>query len=256
MPNLNRNQILLLVGLLFFALLAAGVAVGAYRLGQWNAAPSATDVAAATTPAPAAQPPPIVTNTPTATVTPKPTVTETPTPTTTFTPTPTPTPTPIVVITHVKKLGRLETTEFAMRTVVDVENDPSNLWEQIFGSDQLLLLAEGEVVAGFDLAQIEEKDIQVNGKRVVINLPAPDILYSRIDNERTQVYERNTGLLLKPDPTLESRARKLAEDSLRDWALERGIIEKATTAGRQQLEGLLRSLGFTEVIINVKVKPI
>jgi len=161
-----------------------------------------------------------------------------------------------VVITHIRKLGRLETTEFMMRTVVDLENDPSNLWQKIFGSDHLLLLAEGEVVAGFDLAQLKQKDIQVNGKRVVITLPAPKILYSRIDNERTQVYERNTGLLLKPDPTLEGRARKLAEDSIRNWALERGILKKATAAGRQQLEGLLRALGFTEVIINVRVKSL
>ncbi len=251
----NRNFLFAVVALLF-AVLAAAIGILTYRLGQQAtlAQIEATKVVTSTnTPIP---PPAIVTNTPTPTNTPVPTHTNTPTPTATPTNTPTPTPTPIVVITHVKELGRLETTEFAMRTVVDLENDPSNTWQKIFGSDQLLLLAEGEVVAGFNLDEIEENDIVVDGTRVVITLPAPQILYSRIDNDRTQVYERNTGIFVRPDKTLESRARKLAEDSMREWAIERGIIDKATEAGRQQLEGLLRSLGFTEVIINVKVKPL
>lgn len=250
----DRNTLLILLGaVVVFSALAALIGLGAYQLGQ-NAAPAPTaEIAAA---APTSEPPKIVTNTPTPTVTPSPTSTITPTPTASPTNTPTPTPTPIVVITHINKLGRLETTEFAMRTVVDLENDRSNLWQKIFGSDQLLLLAEGEVVAGFDLEKVTEGDIVVNGTRVVMTLPAPEILYSRVDNERTQVYERNTGLFLKPDPTLESRARQLAEESMRQWAIERGIMDKATVTGRQQLENLLRSLGFTEVIINVKVNPL
>ncbi|MCG3209892.1 MAG: hypothetical protein FOGNACKC_03519 [Anaerolineae bacterium] len=252
-PSDRKTLLTLLGAVVVFSALAAVVGLWTYRLGQESAPAPTAQIAAV---APTAAPPQIVTNTPTATATPSPTATVTPTPTASPTNTPTPSPTPIVVITHVNKLGRLETTEFAMRTVVDLENDRSNLWQKIFGSDQLLLLAEGEVVAGFDLEKVTEGDIQVDGTRVVLTLPAPEILYSRVDNERTQVYERNTGLFLKPDPTLEGRARQLAEESMRQWALERGILDKATATGRQQLENLLRSLGFTEIIINVRVKPI
>jgi hypothetical protein len=161
-----------------------------------------------------------------------------------------------VVIKHIKDLGRLETTEFGMQTVIDLKNEPSNLWEQVVGSDKLLLVAEGEVVAGFDLAKVEEEDIQVNGTSVIITLPAPEILYSRIDNERTYVYERETGLLVTPDKSLEGRARQLAEEALVDWALRRNIQDEAERAGRLQIENLLRSLGFTEIVINVKGKDL
>ncbi|GAB4434297.1 MAG: hypothetical protein Kow0031_16040 [Anaerolineae bacterium] len=249
----NRQSLLIIGVALLFAVLATAIGVMAYQLGQQASQP--VEVAAAATNTPAS-PPQIVTNTPTATATPQPTATATFTPSPTATPSPTPTPTPIVVITHVKELGRLETTEFAMRTVVDLENDRSNLWEKIFGSDQLLLVAEGEVVAGFDLEKLTEGDIRVDGTSVVINLPAPEILYSRIDNERTQVYERNTGLFLKPDPSLESRARQLAEESMNSWAIDRGILDKAANSGRAQIENLLRSLGFTDIVINVKVKDL
>jgi len=150
-------------------------------------------------------------------------------------------------------LGRLETAEFVMQTVIDLENDPGNLWQEIVGSDQLMLVAEGEVVAGFDLKKLAEEDIIVRGTSVQIVLPPPEILYSRIDNERTYVYERKTGLLVTPDKTLESRARQLAEESIVDWAIRRGIYEKAEEAGYTHLENFLRSLGFTEITIKTRL---
>jgi len=250
--NHNRPTPAQVAAALLFAALAVFIGVVAYRFGQNSAAPVDPTATPTAQPVIAAQPPPVVTNTPTATVTPAPTGTNTPTPTFTPTATPSPTPTPIVVITHIKNLGRLETTEFAMRTVVDLANPPDSLWQKFFGSDKLLLVAEGEVVAGFDLTKVAGEDISVDGTSVEITLPAPEILYSRIDNDRTQVYERKTGLFVTPDKSLESRARQIAEESLTQWATERGIQAKAEAAGRQQIENLLRSLGFTNITIVVK----
>ncbi len=144
-----------------------------------------------------------------------------------------------------------------MRTVIDLESDPSNLWEQLVGTDKLMLIAEGEVVAGFDLKKVNQKnDVKVQGTTIKLTLPPPEILYSRIDNEKSYVYERRTGLLVKPDPTLESRARLLAEQNLVEWAEQRGIYQKAEVSGRAYLENFLRSLGFTDITIEVKKKGI
>ena len=250
------RTLILIIAVILAVSLAALVAVIAFQLGQQGElfggqARSDPPSGLAAVPTSAAAPL-IVTNTPTSTPSPTPTSTTTATSTTTPTPTFTPSPTPIVVITHVNALGRLETTEFAMRTVIDLGNDPSNLWEDIFGSDQVMLLAEGEVVAGFDLDKVTEEDIEVQGTRIRITLPAPEILYSRIDNERTHVYERNTGFLVEPDKTLESRARQLAEEAITKWATERDIHEAAASAGVIRMENLLRSLGFKDIEIEVE----
>jgi hypothetical protein len=161
-----------------------------------------------------------------------------------------------VVITHISALGRLETTEFTMRTMIDLGNEPGNLWENIFGTDRLILVAEGEVVAGVDLSQVIPADIKVQGRAVTITLPPADILYSRIDNERTYVYERNTGLFRTVDPTLESRARLLAEKSLVEWATQRGIHRKAEESAILQLQSLLRGLGFEQIEITFRTIPL
>lgn len=192
-------------------------------------------------------PSPRPTRTPTVTPTAPPTLTPTPSPT----PTPTPTPTPIAVITGVNAFGRLETVQFMMRDIVELEDEPENLFEQ-FSRDKLLLIAEGEVVAGFDLTKVTEDDVYVIGTTVLLMLPPPEILYSRIDNEQTFVYERETGLLRRPDVHLETEARRLAERHLTHWALDRGILEQAEETGVFYMENFLYSLGFTRVRVEVR----
>ena len=245
--NILAIALLALVGVLLLGgtLLVVRIA-GAQRTSDPVATPTATLAF-----------PTVQTSTPTArpasTKTPVPTgtATATPTPTSTSTPTPTPTPTPRVTITEIRSLGRLETVQYFLQTVIDLEDEPSNVWEQILGTDKLLLVAGGEVVAGFDLSKLTQEDISVHGDRVTLALPPPEILYSRVDNEETFVYERKSGLFRKPDPRLESEARRLAEQAMVDRSLKGDILRHAEANGRLQVEALLRSLGFSDILIVV-----
>lgn len=255
--NTNRWIIPLIV---ILALVAVMIATGAILLIALSRLPrgTGTPVTAsptATLPFPTVQPA-TPTLTPTVTRTPIPTgtPTRTPTPTQTPTSTPTPTPTPRVVITQIKSLGRLETVLFMMQTVIDLEREPANVWGQVFGTDELLLVASGEVVAGFDLARIKEQDITVQGDHITMLLPPPEILYSRVDNQETYVYERKTGLFRKPDPRIETEARQLAEQAMVERAHRGEILRQAENNGRLQVEGLLRSLGFTDITLIVRIE--
>jgi hypothetical protein len=192
-----------------------------------------------------------VADTPIPTVTSTVVPTRTPAPTATLRPTLTPSPTPIIVITGIHALGRLETAQYTLRDIVEMKDAPDNILER-FSQDKLLLIAEGEVVAGFDLAMIEEGDIVVIYDTVLLILPEPEILYTRIDNDRTYVYERETGLFRRPDPDLETAARRLAERQIRDWAVERGILEDAEEFGLLYLENFLYTLGFNKVRIEIR----
>jgi hypothetical protein len=139
-----------------------------------------------------------------------------------------------------------------IQTVIDLEREPTNIWQQVFGTDELLLVASGEVVAGFDLSEMREQDITVRGDHVTIALPQPEILYSRVDNRETYVYERNTGLFREPDPRIETEARQLAEEAMVDRAQRGGILGQADANGRLHIEALLRSLGFTDVLLVIR----
>ena len=248
----TRLGIVLVLALV--ALGIVGATTAAFVVGsQIGARQDPTGIPSATLPFPAFSTS-TVTPRPTKTGTPPPTHTPTVTPTATHTPTatPTPTPTPRVIITEVRSLGRLETAKYMLQTVIDLEREPSNVWEQMFGTDKLLLVASGEVVAGFDLALVESTDVTVLRDSVRIVLPPTEILYSKVDNDQTYVYERATGLFRTPDPRIETEARQLAEQAMRARALEGEILQQAEALGRLQMEAFLRSLGFTAVEIVVR----
>jgi len=115
--------------------------------------------------------------------------------------------------------------------------------------DRLLLIAHGEVIAGLDLSKLQPGDVQVHGRSVSIHLPPAEIFTTTIDNAKTRVYSRDTGLFSTPDPNLEGDVRAEAEHQLEAAALQDGILKTAETNARQTVNSVLTSLGFEKVEI-------
>ena len=76
-------------------------------------------------------------------------------------------------------------------------------------------VVHGEVVAGIDLAGLLPGNVTIAGSKVSIQLPEAEIFGVRLDNAKTKVYSRDTGLFSSPDPNLESEVREVAENSCR-----------------------------------------
>jgi Protein of unknown function (DUF4230) len=153
------------------------------------------------------------------------------------------------VVEKIRQLSRLETVEYSLDKIVEGERQSAYLPDFLVG-DKLLLVAHGEVIAGIDLGQFKAGDVSVNGDTVRVQLPAAQILTTRIDNGRTRVYSRTTGLLVPTDPNLESEVRQTAEQQIAQAALDDGILEKARQNARTSVTALLYGLGFRTV--NVK----
>jgi hypothetical protein len=150
------------------------------------------------------------------------------------------------VVEKIRQLSRLETVEYSLDKIVEGERQSAYLPNFLAG-DKLLLVAHGEVIAGIDLGQFKAGDVTVNGNTVRVRLPAAQILTTRIDNGRTRVYSRTTGLLVQSDPNLESEVRQTAEQQIAQAALDDGILEKARQNARTSVTALLFGLGFRTV---------
>lgn len=150
------------------------------------------------------------------------------------------------VVKQMRSLSRLETAVFTIEKVIDGGTTGGNIFQRLLFGDKILLIAHGQVIAGFDLSQISEKDITIEGKNVTVALPAPTILVSTLDNSQTKVYDRQRGLLSDND-ALESQVRQAAEASIHDAACEAGILQQASDNGRKQLTALFSSLGFETI---------
>lgn len=161
-------------------------------------------------------------------------------------PTPTILPSPLTVIRDVRSLSRLETIQYTVEKVITAERNQGTL-AQLFG-DKLIFVAHGSVIAGFDLNKIGADDIRFEDGLLVVTLPEPEVFVAALNNEKSYVYDRDTGLLTKGDVNLESAARAAAEDEIEKAATEDGILELARQNGESYLSRLLRELGYADVV--------
>lgn len=114
------------------------------------------------------------------------------------------------------------------------------------------MLVYGDVRAGFDLEKLSEDSLWTDGSRVRLVLPAPEILNSSINFDRTRiVYYENNLLLEDNNPNLQGEALEQAKTALEEAAVEGGILERANEYGQLYYENFLYSLGFTEVEVVV-----
>jgi hypothetical protein len=152
------------------------------------------------------------------------------------------------VVRQIQQLQRLETVSYTMDKIISGEHSNAYLPKFLAG-DRLLLVVHGEVVAGINLDGLRPGDVQVSGPKVSIHLPSAEVFSTRIDNARTKVYSRDTGLFSSPDPDLESEVRVEAERQLQQAALQDGILKTANANARTTITGMLQGFGFHEVDI-------
>jgi hypothetical protein len=152
------------------------------------------------------------------------------------------------VVRQIQQLQRLETVSYTMDKIISGEHGNAYLPKFLAG-DRLLLVVHGEVVGGINLAGLQPVDVQIQGQKVSIHLPPAELLSTRIDNARTRVYSRDTGLFSSPDPNLESEVREEAERQLQQAALQDGILKIAADNARNTISGMLRGFGFRDVDI-------
>jgi hypothetical protein len=161
-------------------------------------------------------------------------------------PTPTLIPNPITIIRDVRSLARLETIQYTVEKVITAEQGQGTLGA-LFG-DKLIFVAHGQVIAGVDLSKLGAGDIEIKDGILYVRLPKPEIFVSALNNEKSYVYDRQTGLLTKGDINLESSARRVAEDEIEKAAVDDGILELARQNAENYLTRLLSDLGYPEVI--------
>jgi hypothetical protein len=161
-------------------------------------------------------------------------------------PTPTILPDPVSIIHDVRTLARLETIQYSIEKVVTADSGQQDL--TILFGDRLIFVAHGTVLAGIDLAELGEDDLWLDGGTLYVRLPKPQIFIATLDNDKSYVYDRDTGLFTKGNIDLETMARQAAEEEIEKAAMEDGILDLAQTNAEYYLSRLFQTLGYPQVI--------
>jgi len=155
------------------------------------------------------------------------------------------------VIQKIRSLARLETASFTIEKIIDAGTTSKGTLRDLLFADKLLLIAHGQVIAGFDLSQMSQDDIKISGRNIEIVLPPAQILVATLDNNKTRVYDRDQGIFSATNKDLETEARSQAQASIRQAACDGDILDEATRNVKRQLTAFLEGLEFETVSIVV-----
>jgi len=98
---------------------------------------------------------------------------------------------------------------------------------------------------------VKAGDVSVSGGKISIHLPRPVITDVYLDERKTQVIERSTGLLMAFDKDLEQNARRMAVDEMKAAARSNDILGDAQERALLQVRALCNQLGFADAEVTV-----
>jgi hypothetical protein len=143
---------------------------------------------------------------------------------------------------------------------VDSEHDARFFPGAILG-ERTVLAAVGEVEATVDFSDIAAGAISVDGSSVTITVPEPIINEARIDNEQTDIINRDRGILnrlggvFSGDPVDDQDLYVAAENKMQEAAEDSELLDRARDNTRKMLRGLAADLGFDDVTVVFEPPP-
>jgi Protein of unknown function (DUF4230) len=144
------------------------------------------------------------------------------------------------IVTQVKPLKQLVTVRYSIQHVVGLREPKVPL-----GEESILLMVQGEALAGVDLEGVTSRDIAYSRARTVsITLPRAKLFNVFLDEKETKIWDRQITWWtpwVAPDPDLEHQARLRAIDEVRNGALSMGILDQAQKNAETAIRDLLRS---------------
>ncbi len=161
-------------------------------------------------------------------------------------PTPTIIPDPVTYITEIRSLARLETIQYSIEKVITAEVG-QGAFDFLF-QDKLLFVAHGYVIAGIDMAKIEPQHMRYEGGVLYVTLPPAEVFVATLNNDKSYVYQRDTGIFTKGVTDLETLARQSAEQEILKAAMEDGILNQAQVNAEAFLIRFFAALGFPNTI--------
>ena len=145
------------------------------------------------------------------------------------------------VLLGVRQLRQLVTVRYSIQRVVGITEPRVPV-----GAESILLMVQGEALAGVDLALLTPKDVRVNGPHsVIIVLPSPKLIDTFLDEKHIKVWDHQITWWtpwVSVDPDLEHRARLQALDEVRAAALEMGILDRAQTNAESAIRDFLAAM--------------
>lgn len=114
--------------------------------------------------------------------------------------------------------------------------------------DEIVIVASGNVRAGFDLSKLSEKDIVIHDSILEVTLPKAKIFEVIVNPSDFDIYIEDGTWSHEQVTKVENKAmNKIRKDAIND-----GLLDKATELGVAKLTELFKTFGYKEVVIHTR----
>jgi hypothetical protein len=152
------------------------------------------------------------------------------------------------MVREIQGLSELVSVKYTVQKVVGLEEKKNPV-----GTEKMLLIVQAEVLAGVDLAALPPGAIKISPQNEIkLALPPARIFHILIDDNQTKVWDRQITWWtpwVSPDPDLERQARLAANESVKQAALDMGILDQARRNAETVIRNLLQTLGAKTVTL-------
>ncbi len=160
------------------------------------------------------------------------------------------------VLQKIESLGKLELVRYNFRDITELQKKGRQDYFNIinWGEDaKMVLVSSGSAIGCIDLTRIKDEHIQVRNDTLYVQLPEPELCNHKLDMESTYIYALETGRRINRQEFIQEGYR-MAEQKVKDAALESGILDQTAVNAELVLRPLLESVGEKPVIF-VKNPP-
>ncbi|MEQ9403984.1 MAG: DUF4230 domain-containing protein [Cyclobacteriaceae bacterium] len=157
-----------------------------------------------------------------------------------------------LVVGKIKKASKLATTEFTVDKIVYGVKRKRLLWVVKLNEAKFLAHSTAIIKAGVNLEKLKQEDVQIEGKRISLKLPAVEVINFSYPSE---LFHKDS--LISTDAFLNKISLEDQEGFFQDAEIDirnslkyMDITSATQKKTRLMLENLLRTLGYEEIYID------
>ena len=151
------------------------------------------------------------------------------------------------MVQKIASMGKLELVKYTMKDIIEQKEI-----HPILPDSRVLFLAVGEVTACIDLTKIKKSDINQNKDSVIVFLPLPEICYSKLDHQKSKVYDISGAWFEDNAKDMVESVYKLGEKRILDNAKQMDVLGMARTNAQLIFKPLLTGISGKKVILKFR----
>jgi hypothetical protein len=150
-----------------------------------------------------------------------------------------------VIVQEIRKIAQIATQNFYDECIYD----SGPIFTDIFTPEKrLILIARGEVIAGFDLNRLERTSLSIKDKSVTLVLDSPRILDVIVNPSDYQVFVQEGNFTFDEVTEYKERAKRTIAVN----AIRKKILDKSAIQGQKIIEWFFRLLGYEKIDIIIR----